>query len=129
MRVEQVDKLYDYTKFHIGLYTALITAVTTVLGLTATEQPGVERRDIAPFLVVTLFFLVIAGMAGGVIGSTLSLDSEAVRNDKKIGPLDKCWFTARTWAHLEHWAFWLGICSTILGVVVGLFTRHCQMHP
>jgi hypothetical protein len=123
MQGEQVKQLYDYTKFHIGLYTGLITAVTTVLGITRTQTSQVTR-EIVPYLGITLLFLVIAGMAGGVIGSTISLDSEAICKGKKIGPLNREWFSTTTWAHVEHWAFWCGILSTILGVVVG-YLPHC----
>jgi hypothetical protein len=122
MQDEQVKQLYDYTKFHIGLYTALITGVTTVLGFARTQTVRVGL-GIVPYLGLTLFFLVIAGMAGGVIGSTISLDSDVAVKDEKIGPLNGQWFKITTWAHIEHWAFWCGILSTIVGVCAGYLTN------
>jgi hypothetical protein len=117
MKSVQVKLLYDYTKFHIGLYAGLITAVTAVLELAKTKEVPV-KPGIIGCLGATLLFLVIAGMAGGIIGSTISLNSDAVLNDERIGLFKLCLFKARTWANIEHWSFWAGIWSTILGVVL-----------
>ena len=111
MESKQVKQLYDYTKFHIGLYAGLMTLLMSALTLGRHEV----APEIACVLKVTLVCFAVAGACGGVIGSTVSLNLGSIIRDEKIGPLDFEWFTARWWAHLEHWAFWAGIVVSVAG--------------
>jgi len=115
MTKQQMDRLYDYTKFHIGLYAALMTALIAFL--------KVGRTTTTPCVVVwslkaTLVCFALARACGGIIGSTISLSEDAIAGDHKIGPFNSGWWKADWWAHLEHWIFWVGIAVSTLGFVV-----------
>jgi hypothetical protein len=107
---EQIDRLYDYTKFHIGLYAGLMTALVALLTL----GKGLTLCVIWP-IKATLICFALAGACGGVIGSTISVSQEALMNDKRVGPLSLAWLRADQWAHLEHWAFWGGVAIAVVG--------------
>lgn len=114
MQKEQIDRLYDYTKFHIGMYTALITAVIAIVGL-GVDGPAHINCQMIPYLKITLFCFALAGIAGGVIASTISVNSDALLEDKRIGPLGLGLLKATGWTAMEHWAFWLGVGNTLVG--------------
>jgi len=107
----QVNKLYDYTKFHIGLYAALMTALMTALGIGQTTVPP----EAVCYLKITLFCFTVAGMFGGILGSSISLRQEDLVHGKGVGlgpwkilPVEWC-------VHFEHWAFWIGIFVAVYG--------------
>jgi hypothetical protein len=110
MERAQVNKLYDYTKFHIGLYAALMTALMTVLGIGQTTVPP----EAVCYLKITLVCFTVAGMFGGILGSSISLYQDDLVNGKGVGmgrwkiPVEWC-------VHLEHWAFWIGIWVAVGG--------------
>jgi hypothetical protein len=114
MSTAQVQLLFDYTKFHIGLYTALIT----LLLLLAKEANGSLSPKMICCLSFTVACFLLAGICGGIIASTISLNSSAIEDDNEIGPWGLKPLRARTWAHLEHAAFWIGVFITLLGLTL-----------
>jgi hypothetical protein len=115
MDPEQVKVLYDYSKFHIGLYSALIGVLLAVarLGVPSTSPINAAVKHC---LYLTVAFFIVAAMAGGTIASTISQDSASVINDKRIGPVGLRLCKARTWAAIEHNAFWLGVAVALVGI-------------
>jgi len=114
MDIEQVKLLYDYSKFHIGLYSALIVALiglAKVGGRAAIEGPG----RVCVYVTAGLFLL--AAMAGGTIASTISQNSAAVVNNEEIGPFRFRRYTALKWAAIEHSLFWLGVGVAVIGLL------------
>jgi H+/Cl- antiporter ClcA len=65
---ERLKALMEYTKFHIGLYTTLCTLLVGVMGL---GGPKGHVTPMLPYFFWTLIFFAIAGMFGGLIGSSL----------------------------------------------------------
>jgi len=63
---DQVKTLYDYTKFHIGLYLTLGTVLAAALS--AKESPVHLWH---PAIWAAVGFIALAGMAGGIVASTL----------------------------------------------------------
>lgn len=115
--MDQLKILFEYTKFHIGLYMTLVTALVGVLGFTS---PDGWQGDPWVFwgLVFTIACLVVAGISGGVIAGNIphSADFQTFES-KKIGPWGlPCWPYA-FWANLEHGAFWLGVVTAVVVVV------------
>jgi len=111
MKPAQVNKLYDYTKFHIGLYATLMTLLMAVLSLGEKAVP----REAVCYLKITLVCFTIAGGCGGILGSSISLRQDDLVNGQGIGPFSLGMLPAEVWAHLEHWAFWIGIAVSVWG--------------
>jgi hypothetical protein len=118
---KSLEMLFDYTKFHIGIYLTLsasyITAVTAKLG---DSQPllAVPQRW-AFWCAVGAFAL--AGLAGGVIASSLTQTSARSSReflDEYIGPWEVYLFQdrARYWTWVEHTALWLGLAFAVVSV-------------
>jgi hypothetical protein len=115
MTESQLDKLYDYTKFHIGVYTGLIAALAAVLA----KITGLPH-ELAVCIKITLVCFCLAGICGGIIGSTISVDKDDLLRDKPVGPWCLKIFTAKGWAHLEHGCFWLGILVSVVAILTTL---------
>jgi hypothetical protein len=110
MSDRQLKFLFDYTKFHIGLYTTLMGAVVAFLkfthGLSEGEQPWWLRLC----LVVTLFCFLGAGACGGAIASNIP---DCKRSEdfatKDLTALGIRHLKYPRLAHWEHAFFWTGI--------------------
>ena len=107
-----MELLYDYTKFHIGVYLTVAGAYLTAAFSTVNNAPVLPLNFY--FLWPAVLFTMLAGFAGGVIVSSLTQwhsggTDEFLKSD--IGPWDwpKFRFRARSWTYVEHTAFWLGL--------------------
>jgi hypothetical protein len=117
--LKKLELLYDYTKFHIGLYLILSSAYITL----ATSKIG--RKDALPILQPALVWIavvlfVVAGTAGGVIASGITQSRSNSADDflkERIGPWRTTLFPARAWVYIEHTAFWLGLIFAVLSFV------------
>ena len=114
IQLEQVKLLFDYTKFHIGLYTTVTAAYIAVMASDYGKRVFFvpDRRLVWSAVVMFL----VAGFAGGIIASSCPhyprLDALMAA---KIAPFtDRRGFTGRTWTYIEHTAFWVGIILAIL---------------
>jgi len=63
-QLEQLKLLYDYTKFHIGLYGTLIAGLIGILKFGG----DFSTTTLIAFKVV-VFLLLVAAMSGGVVAS------------------------------------------------------------
>lgn len=110
---KRLERLFDYTKFHIGIYLSAGGALVTSLGLAAQNESFVNRLVGSPLaLVLSLLTMAVAGLAGGVIAS--SATQARTFDDlwrQPQGPYKSKWFSGQTWACIEHLAFW---CSLAL---------------
>jgi len=117
--LKKLELLYDYTKFHIGLYLILASAYITL----ATSKIG--RKDILPLLQpalvwIAVAFFMVAGVAGGVVASGVSQSTSNSAVDflkERIGPWSTAFLPARIWVYIEHTAFWLGLICAVLSFV------------
>jgi hypothetical protein len=114
--LRKLELLYDYTKFHIGLYLLLASAYITL----ATSKIG--RKEMLPALQPTLVWFavalfMVAGVAAGVIASSVSQSRSGGAEEflsESIGPWNTTMFPARVWIWIEHTAFWLGLICAVL---------------
>lgn len=112
--MDQLKQLMDYTKFHIGMYTSLCTALIAVLGLNIVK---LAIADMRPYLFTTLVCFVVAGLFGGLVGSSIPYYSTFEDFSKdKLGPWRLKIIPALWCTHLEHTAFWIGIVVAIVGL-------------
>jgi hypothetical protein len=115
-----LELLFDYTKFHIGLYLTLTAAYITVITASIDKKPLVALRSDFLFWAAVILFM-IAGLAGGVIAS--SITQTTARSTRQfleldIGPWE--WklvhIKARTWTWVEHTSFWIGLIAAVLSI-------------
>ena len=117
--LKKLELLYDYTKFHIGLYLILTSGYITL----ATSKIG--RKDALPILQpalvwIAVFLFMVAGIAGGVIASGIPQSKSSSADEflkEKIGPWSTAFLPARVWVYIEHTAFWLGLIFAVLSFV------------
>jgi hypothetical protein len=111
-QLEQLKLLFDYTKFHIGIYATLITTLVAAREYCPGRTPTFLRWTLAAFL--------IAGAAGGVVASNIPAFHSYDRFvSAKIGVFRFVVMPAECWVHLEHDAFWLGILWAVGNAIVG----------
>ena len=115
---DQLKQLYDYTKFHIGMYTTLVASIIGVFG-----NVGLKGQYIAmvPYIKGSVLLFVLAGMAGGLIASSIPSFSkfDDFRN-ARLGPWHAKWIPAIWCTHIEHTAFWFGCSSAVVGLLIVL---------
>ncbi len=115
-----IDRLYDYTRFHIGMYATLVAFLMGLIGLDKQilDLNSIQRTVI--FLVACMFAL--AGAFGGIVCANclrypkdkmVSQDEPALFWGVKIPhwTLQKC-------ADSEHLFFWIGIILALYGVSI-----------
>ena len=123
-QLEQLKLLYDYTKFHIGLYGTLIAGFIAILSF------GKDFSTTSlTALKVVIFLLLIAAMSGGVVASSVvdvyqnygmwkpesSLEKFWTTS---IGPFKLKWMKAETWWRIEHTAFWIAVLIVVGGFLL-----------
>ena len=110
---EQLGLLFEYTKFHILLYTTLNTLL---IGLFAFGKKEGAADQFRRTMKIVVFFFLLAGGAGGVIGSSIPrFHRFSDFCEANISPYGMRFlrFRGRTWIHLEHGAFWIGIVVAV----------------
>ena len=115
--------LYDYTKFHIGMY-ATVFAASAAAAKFASPVPGFSLVCV----IVAMVCFMVAGACGGVIASHVPhMHREMVDGGVAdlwtipIGPsLASFTRPCRWWAIREHLAFWVGAFLCFLAVLWSL---------
>lgn len=108
--MEQLKLLMDYTRFHIGVYLTLGAAAIGLLE---------ARLFCASVLLPGLALLFVAGIAGGVIGSSIPDFATWTAFDcSKLKVLGIRTWSWRRWAMVEHLSFWLAIGITTFLVIL-----------
>jgi hypothetical protein len=109
-----LELLFDYTKFHIGVYLTLAAAYITL----ATSKIGAMLPKLNPkFVWPAIIFIIVAGFAGGVIASSITQSRSTNVSDflkEKTGPWSMKLFSGKWWTYIEHTSFWVGIICVVL---------------
>jgi hypothetical protein len=116
---KRLERLFDYTKFHMSIYLSATGGLMTIVSLAADKTSFVGRLIGWPLgLLLALVSMLIAGVAGGVVASsaTLSRTFEELW-DSPQGPFSWRWFPGRVWATIEHFSFWLSIALASASVL------------
>jgi hypothetical protein len=108
--MDQLKLLMDYTKFHIGFYLTFAG-----IGVTLVKLKIITLGILFP----SFAGLLIAGVAGGVIGSNIPLYTtfEAFQKDQ-LGFWGLSIMRFTRWAWLEHLGFWFAILWGITAVLM-----------
>ena len=115
--LKSLELLYDYTKFHIGIY---LTLTATYIALTTASINNEKLFEIRGYCVIAAILgFVVAGFAGGVIVSSITqcnCSSSQQFLNQPLGPYDFQWFYGLTWTQIEHTAFWIGLVAAIFSI-------------
>jgi hypothetical protein len=112
---DKVKTLFDYTKFHIGIYITLGGTLVAAIGTKVINFW-------VPILWGSIIALAVAGFAGGVIASSLPWCNSLREFEKtKTGPWgwEKTLAYGLTWTRIEHTAFWVAIGAALISLAVG----------
>jgi len=119
---KSLELLFEYTKFHIGVY---LTLTTTYVALSTLVVNNVLILDINHYLLwFAVGFTMLAGLAGGVIVSSITQIESTKTSDFlecRIGlwDLKNIHFHAFKWTYIEHTSFWIGLICAILSFALG----------
>jgi hypothetical protein len=117
---KRLERLDDYTKFHIGIYLSIGGAIVALLGSDKASwlvKYFGGNRDV---LLFALLFMVIAGFAGGVIASgTTSCETFDEFWKKPQGPVVFKWFDGIYWTYVEHVSFWISLGLVACAILTG----------
>ena len=114
---KSLELLFDYTKFHIGLY---LTLTASYIAATSSAFLGlnIDKRLVCAAVIC----FMTAGLAGGVIASSITQTQARCSEEflsERIGPWEMKWlhFRARIWTWIEHTAFWVGLVLAALSIL------------
>jgi hypothetical protein len=112
---ERLKQLFDYTKFHIGMYTTLIGAIIAVFG---NKDWALSYGTLLPWALFSVMALTLAGIFGGLVASSIPYYRTFQEfTDARLGPWRAGWVRSLTCTHLEHSAFWAGCTIAIAGII------------
>lgn len=121
-RAKSLERLYDYTKFHIGVYLTLTAAFITLATATGDKGNRLVPLDM-DFVWPAIVAFLVAGAAGGIIATSLTEQVGGSSDDflkRDIGPSNFKTLhrlKGRTYTQIEHGAFWVGIACAVLSFV------------
>jgi hypothetical protein len=124
-RAKSLELLYDYTKFHLGVYLTVTALYIAVVKAKISSVEGIlPANQFLVFIAVVAFLL--AGLAGGVIASSITQrigGSSLEFLDTQIGPwhAERIHMSGRQWTQTEHTAFWIGLIAAVLSFFVPKF--------
>ena len=118
---EQLRVLFEYTKFHIGLYTGLVTLFLALLAL---------GGNMIPYLLylwakTSVVLIMLAGACGGMVASSIPNHTTYVYYLKEELGWPVAGFIkarAETWINMEHLFFWASILVVLVAMISHVFT-------
>jgi hypothetical protein len=121
MEDKRLERLYDYTKWHIGIYLSAAGTLTAAVGYLAESA---KAQTLSPYvgspklLVAAIVFMFIAGACGGVVASSCTeCNTYDELWNQRHGPFGTRLLKGRHWALLEHLSFWLSAVSAAIAVL------------
>jgi hypothetical protein len=118
-KCEHLQLLFDYTKMHIELYTAIATVFAASI---ASRDLKLDVNHV--LMGVAISFICAAGLAGGVVASTIphlrSLYGTGGFWESGTGPFFRGqMMRGEYWTYAEHTAFWIAVVSAGAAVWLG----------
>jgi len=117
---KQLERLYDYTKFHIGIYLSAAGGLAALISTAAEDTKAAYIGSLIGMpmaLAVAFAFMVLAGIAGAVV-ATSAIESSSYQTFlvTKQGAYGIKPFFGKTWVTIEHACFWISLASLAIGV-------------
>ena len=123
---KRLERLYDYTKFHIGIYLSAAAGLVTLMSTAA--ESAAKRTYLASLiglpraLAASFILLVVAGIAGALVATSAirSTSYESLLEMRRgLIPLP-----CRCWISIEHYSFWLSLIALASGILSAATLRH-----
>ncbi|MEM0930387.1 MAG: hypothetical protein AAGI89_13960 [Pseudomonadota bacterium] len=116
-KVFSIERLYDYSKFHIGLYTSIVGGLLAFLNL---RQGMIDQVGVLQVVLTVCLFLA-AGAFGGIVCVNCIFHrahTDQIKHDHKV----RLWgvklpLTIGRAADLEHACFWIGLVVLLLSML------------
>ena len=113
--LEQVKLLFDYTKFHITVYTTIATILVAI----QSNSFGAHVHLSAGFVPAAIASILLAGLAAGVVAASMpECTGKAHFWEWRTGPYNLPILTIRQWTYLEHTSFWVSVVLVVAAGVV-----------
>jgi hypothetical protein len=117
--LEKLKRLFDYTKFHVGVYLTVAGIFAGLIAATA-KEPRLPFKFDRGWLVAAIGLIALAGLSGGILASSMCHEkSHAEFWHKRIGPWRLNLWSAEAWTYVEHTAFWAGMGCAFLSLWKG----------
>ncbi len=119
---KRLDRLYDYTKFHIGIYLSAASGLATLLG--SKEAGWVISTIIGNqyLLYLAFFLMVLAGMCGAIVATSITecQTFNEFWKEKEHAPTTlKCLKgTGQCWVAREHAFFWASLLVLAASILI-----------
>ncbi len=119
---KRLERLYDYTKFHIGIYLSAAGGVAALLG--SKDAGWVVSTLIGnQYLLYASFLgLVVAGMCAGVVATGITecrtFEEFWLKPDHAPSALPNWKASGQRWVGREHQAFWLSLILLAASVLI-----------
>jgi hypothetical protein len=113
--LEQLERLFDYVRFDLGLY-----AVVAIIFATAISFEPSAFKFHRGFLGLAVGFVCVAGMSAGIIASRCAHFTS--RNEllaSRIGPFQRRWLKGEHWVYVQHVCFGIALVAAVLSVLMG----------
>ena len=118
---KRLERLYDYTKFHIGIY---LSAAGGLAALMSTAAAGASQRGYISSLVgapwalgISFLLLFLAGVSGAIVATSAikstSYDEFVTSYQGAYGVEP---FRGQHWVTFEHACFWLSLAFLAGGI-------------
>lgn len=118
--VEKIKTVYDYAKFHLGLYTSVVAASIGIGKLGGAEF--ITNEYLKVIAVLGILFVVLAGVCGAMVAVHIPdyLDDRYEDfQQRELTAIRLLSMPVQQWLFWEHRFFWTGLCFILL---VSLFT-------
>ncbi len=120
---KRLERLYDYTKFHIGIYLSAAGGLVALIGTLAKNQDKfAELRALIgapPFLGLALACIILAGGCAGIVATAVT--ESKTFEDFWGGAQGPSWWAkgprGARWVAAEHFFFWLSLVFVLLAVL------------
>ena len=118
MEDKQLERLYDHTKFHIGIYLSAAGGLAALISAAAAKQSYFASLIGSPLALAASFgFMVIAGIAGAVIAtSTIGSTTYQEFLTSSHGAFGINLFSGKAWVTIKHASFWLSLLCLAIGI-------------
>lgn len=118
---KRLERIYDYTKFHIGIYLSFASGVAALLGSKEAGWFITTLIGNVYLLYASFGLLVIAGMCGGMVATSIT-ESVSFSDfwDKDYAPPTIPFWTGKgkTWVAREHAFFWASLLMLAASILI-----------
>jgi len=119
---KRLERLYDYTKFHIGIYLSSAAGLAALLG--SKDAGWIISTLIGNqyLLYIAFFLMVLAGMCGGIVATSITecQSFNEFWSEKKHAPSTlKVWKAkGQNWVAREHGFFWASLIVLAASILI-----------